>query len=283
MFNPFSIVISRSRRRWFYPMLSVLVALGLVVSPMSHPAKALPWERLLFQGIQIFQLSNISDRQEVQLGKQINDQLVGSQVRLYRNARINQYVDRVGQRLAAVSDRPDIPYTFQVVRDDSINAFATMGGYVYVTTGLLAAVDNEAQLASVLGHEIAHITDRDALKQMRQAAITRGIATAAGVDTNRLVNLGVEFALKRPRSRGDELEADRSSLEMLAKAGYPQSAMVAFLEKLLDQPSPPSFLSTHPATRDRISAIERIIQPDRANAGYGLDPSVYQSVMQPLL
>lgn len=281
MFNLLSVMRYRERRRWFYPLVSVMVALGLILSPMSHPAKALPWDRLLFQGIQILQLSNISDRQEVQLGNQINDQLVGSQVRLYRNARINQYVAQIGQRLAAVSDRPDLPYTFQVVRDDSVNAFATMGGFVYVTTGLLSTVDNEAQLASVMGHEIAHITERHALKQMRQAAVTRGIATAAGVDTNRLVNLGVEFALKRPGSRSDELEADRESLQMLAKAGYPPSAMVAFLEKLLDQPSPPSFLSTHPATNDRISAIQKML-PSNANTGYGLDEQAYRSAIQPL-
>lgn len=281
MFNLFSVMSYRERRRWFYPLVSVMVALGLILSPMSHPAKALPWDRLLFQGIQILQLSNISDRQEVQLGNQINDQLVGSQVRLYRNARINRYVDQIGQRLAAASERPDLPYTFQVVRDDSVNAFATMGGFVYVTTGLLSTVDNEAQLAGVMGHEIAHITERHALKQMRQAAVTRGIATAAGVDTNRLVNLGVEFALKRPGSRSDELEADRKSLQMLAKAGYPPSAMVAFLEKLLDQPSPPSFLSTHPATNDRISAIQKML-PSNANTGYGLDEQAYRSAIQPL-
>ena len=281
MFNLFSVMSYRERRRWFYPLVSVMVALGLILSPMSHPAKALPWDRLLFQGIQILQLSNISDRQEVQLGNQINDQLVGSQVRLYRNARINRYVDQIGQRLAAASERPDLPYTFQVVRDDNVNAFATMGGFVYVTTGLLSTVDNEAQLAGVMGHEIAHITERHALKQMRQAAVTRGIATAAGVDTNRLVNLGVEFALKRPGSRSDELEADRKSLQMLAKAGYPPSAMVAFLEKLLDQPSPPSFLSTHPATNDRISAIQKML-PSNANTGYGLDEQAYRSAVQPL-
>lgn len=281
MFNLFSVMSYRERRRWFYPLVSVMVALGLILSPMSHPAKALPWDRLLFQGIQILQLSNISDRQEVQLGNQINDQLVGSQVRLYRNARINRYVDQIGQRLAAASERPDLPYTFQVVRDDNVNAFATMGGFVYVTTGLLSTVDNEAQLAGVMGHEIAHITERHALKQMRQAAVTRGIATAAGVDTNRLVNLGVEFALKRPGSRSDELEADRKSLQMLAKAGYPPSAMVAFLEKLLDQPSPPSFLSTHPATNDRISAIQKML-PSNANTGYGLDEQAYRKAIQPL-
>lgn len=282
MFNPLSVLSSRSRRRWFYPLLSVMVALGLVLSPMSTPVKALPWDRLLFQGVQVLQLSTISDRQEVQLGQQINDQMVGSQIRLYRNTRINQYVDQIGQRLASVSDRPNLSYTFQVVRDDNVNAFATMGGFVYVTTGLLSTVDNEAQLGSVIGHEIAHITERHALKQMRQAAITRGIATAAGVDTNRLVNLGVEFALNRPRSRSDELEADQKSLRMLAKAGYPQSAMIAFLEKLLGQPSSPSFLSTHPATRDRITAIKRSINPSNANTGYGLDEAAYRSAVQPL-
>jgi beta-barrel assembly-enhancing protease len=283
MFNPLSVLSSRSRRGWFYPMLSVLVALGLVLSPMSTPVKALPWDRLLFQGIQILQLSNISDRQEVQLGRQINNQMVAGQIRLYRNAQINQYVDQIGQRLASVSERPNLPFTFQVVRDDSINAFATMGGFVYVTTGLMAASDNEAQLASVVGHEIGHITGRHALKQMRQAAVTRGVATAAGVDSNRLVGLGVEFALNRPRSRADEIDADKRSLQMMTRAGYPQSALIGFLEKLLDRPSPPSFLSTHPATSDRITAIQRAIDPSKADTGYGLDQEAYRSAIQPLL
>jgi predicted Zn-dependent protease len=283
MFNAFSLVPFRFRRLWFYPILSVMVALGLVLSPLSHPAKALPWDRLLFQGIQILQLSNISDRQEVQLGQQINNQMVGGQIRLYRNAQINDYVNQIGQRLASVSERPDLPFTFQVVRDNNINAFATMGGFVYVTTGLMAASDNEAQLASVVGHEIGHITGRHALKQMRQVAVTRGIATAAGVDTNRLVGLGVEFALNRPRSRADELDADKRSLQMMTKAGYPQSALIGFLEKLLERRSPPSFLSTHPATNDRITAIQKAIDPNKADIGDGLDSEAYKAAIQPLL
>ncbi|MHC5833396.1 MAG: M48 family metalloprotease, partial [Nostoc sp.] len=84
---------------------------------------------LLLQGFQAFQLSNISPNQEVDLGKQINHELVSSQVRLNRNPEVNRYVTQVGRRLAVNSDRPDLPYTFQVVEDNTINAFATLGGY----------------------------------------------------------------------------------------------------------------------------------------------------------
>lgn len=282
MLNPLSFV-SR-RRRWFYPLVSAVVALSLVLSSAFVPAQAIPWDRLIFQGIQVLQLSNISDKQEVAIGKQINDQLVGNQFQLYRNRKIAEYVDQIGQRLAAASDRPNLPYTFQVVRDDNVNAFATMGGFVYVTTGLLATADNEAQLASVIGHEIGHIASRHSIEQMRQVALQRGLATAAGLDTNRIVQLGAELAFNRPSSRKDELEADRRGLRTMEKAGYPPSAMVGFMEKLLDRSSPPSFLSTHPATQDRITAIERTVSPSTGgNAGYGLDENAYKAVMRSLL
>lgn len=271
------------RRRWFYPLLSFVVALSLcLVTP--HPTQAqIPWRDLIFRGIQVIQLSNMSDRQEVQIGQQMNDRMVKAQFRLYRNAQVTRYVDEIGQRLAAASDRPNIPYTFQVVQDDNVNAFATMGGFVYITTGLLKTADNEAQLASVVAHEIGHITSRHLAQQMRQAAISRGIVTAAGLDSSTAVNLGLELAISRPRSRKDELEADQKGLRMLAGAGYAQSGMIAFMEKLLDKPSAPSFLSTHPATSDRIAAIERTIDPRRANVGDGLDGTAYQSEIRPLL
>lgn len=282
MLNPLSFV-SR-RRRWFYPLVSAVVALSLVLSSAFVPALAIPWDRLIFQGIQVLQLSNISDKQEVAIGKQINAQLLGRQFQLYRNQRIAEYVDDIGQRLAAASDRPNIPYTFQVVRDDNVNAFATMGGFVYLTTGLLATADNEAQLASVVGHEIGHIASRHSIEQMRQVALQRGLATAAGLDTNRIVQLGAELAFNRPSSRKDELEADRRGLRTMEKAGYPPAAMVGFMEKLLDRSSPPSFLSTHPATQDRITAIERTVGPSTGgNTGYGLDENAYKAVMRPLL
>lgn len=246
------------RRNWYYPFLSLSVALGISVGTPQIVLSQSLFE-LLFRGAQIVQLYNISDREEVQLGRQINEQLIGQQFQLYNNPSANRYVDRIGQRLAENSTRPDIPYTFQVVRDDSVNAFATAGGFVYVTTGLLNAVDNEAQLAAVLAHEIGHIAERHTIEQMQQTAIAQGVATAAGVDSNALVQIGVELALNRPRSREAEYEADRLAVENLARTGYPQVATINFLEKLRNQSSPPTFLSTHPATGDRIDRLKEII------------------------
>jgi predicted Zn-dependent protease len=283
MLNPLSFVSRWLGRRWFYPLLSFAVALSLVVVTPHSTQAQIPWRDLIRQGIQVIQLSNMSPQQEVQLGQQMNERMAGRQFRLYRNSQITSYVDEIGQRLAAVSDRPNLPFTFQVVRDDNVNAFATTGGFVYVTTGLVRTADNEAQLASVLAHEIGHITRRHLLQQMRQSAIAQGIVTAAGLDRSTAVNLGVDLALNRPRSRKDEFEADQTGLRTLAQAGYPQSAMVGFMEKLLDRPSPPTVLSTHPATRDRIAAIERALDPARANVGEGLDETAYKTQIQPLL
>lgn len=257
-----------SQRRWYTPLLSFSVAIGIGAGT-PEAALAIPWLDILLQGVQVYQLYNVSAREEVQLGQQINQQLVGEQFQLYNNERVNNYVARIGQRLARYSIRPDIPYTFQVVKDDNINAFATAGGYVYVTTGLLQAVDNEAQLASVLAHEIGHIAERHLIEQMRETAIARGLATAAGIDDSTAVQLGVELALRRPNSREDEFEADARGVQTLGKAGYAQVAMINFLEKLRSQSSTPTFLSTHPATSDRIARLKEIISSQQANRGEG--------------
>ena len=282
MLKPFSFRSRHSYRRWLlYPLLSLVVTLGIWIgSPAA--SQAVSWFDLIFRGIQVVQLSSISDNQEVALGRQINAQLVGSQVRLYRDRSINDYVNQIGQRLAAKSDRPKIPYTFQVVDDRSVNAFATMGGFVYVHTGLLKAADNEAQLASVIGHEIGHITNRHAVQQMRQTALARGVAAAAGLDRSTAVQIGVDLALRRPTSRQDEFEADQTGLRTLGRAGYAESAMVAFMEKLLSSRSVPTFLSEHPATGDRIAALKRAIDPRLAN-GNGLNPADYKAKIRPLL
>ncbi|MGB3612568.1 MAG: M48 family metallopeptidase [Elainellaceae cyanobacterium] len=263
------------RRRCAYTATSTLIAAGIILgTPTAAPA--LPFLDLIFRGIQVIQLSSMSDRQEVRLGGQINEQLTG-QMTLYRDADINRYVDQIGQRLVPHSARPDIPYTFQVVRDDSVNAFATMGGYVYVTTGLIRAADNEAQLASVISHEIAHIAGRHAVEQMRETAIARGLMTAAGVDQSALANIGVELALRRPNSRGDEREADMLGLANLTTAGYAPSAMPAFMAKLISRSSTPAFLSTHPSAGSRVQDLNAAIDPATANVGDGLNDTAYRS------
>jgi predicted Zn-dependent protease len=157
------------QRRCLYPFISVSVAVIICLStPLS--SKAIDLLPLLLQGVQVLNLSNISDRQEVDLGQQMNQE-IQQEVRISRNSQLNSYVEQIGRRLAANSTRPNIPYTFQIVEDPAVNAFATAGGFIYVNTGLLKTADNEAEVASVLAHEMGHIEGKHLIKQMRQKAI----------------------------------------------------------------------------------------------------------------
>ncbi|MEJ1934649.1 M48 family metalloprotease [Nostoc sp. NIES-2111] len=270
------------RRRWLYPLISVVVALSLCIgTPLV--GRALDLRPLLLQGVQVLQLSNISDRQETELGGQMNQEL-RSQVRISRNEAITNYVEQIGRRLAANSDRPNLPYTFQVVEDDAVNAFATLGGFVYVNTGLLKTADNEAELASVMAHEIGHIGGRHLVKQMRQRALASGVASAAGLDRSTAVGLGVELALNRPRSRSDEYDADTRGLRTLTRSGYAPSAMVSFMQKLLKGGGGlPTFLSTHPGTSDRINSLRRAINSQSSGARDGLDNAAYRAKIRSIL
>lgn len=267
------------RRRWLYPILSLAIVVGICIGqPLA--SQAISWADLLRGGVQIFQgiqLSRLSDAQEADLGRQINNELTSRQVRLLRDASIQQYVNDIGQRLAQASDRPNIRYTFQVVDDNSINAFATMGGFVYVNRGLVAAADNEAQLASVIGHEIGHIAGRHAIKQMRSAAIQQGLLAAGGLDRSTVVNLGVQLALRLPNSRQDEYDADQRGLRAISRAGYAQSQMVAFMQKLLQFRSPPTFLANHPATSDRITRLRQLISQNPTSGQAGIDTTSHRS------
>lgn len=270
-------VSQQIRRRWFYGLMSLIVAIGIGVAT-PRPGQALSLVDLIFNGIQYVQLSNMSDRQEIELGERINQQLVNHEFRLSRNSRVNAYVNDIGQRLVPFSDRPDIPYHFQVVNDNQINAFATMGGYVYVTTGLIREASNEAELAGVIGHEIGHIAGRHAVNQMRDAALAQGIAGALGVRQDVLVNLGVELALRLPASRGDEYNADERGFNNLGRAGYSQAGLVTFMQKLVGHRSAPTILSTHPAAEDRVARLQAMLDSSAVSgASAGLDGAAYRS------
>jgi len=264
-------------RFWLLTIISLLLTLSIgIVNP--QPSFGRSWMDLLFRGVQVIQLATISPQQEVALGRQMNQGLLESgKIQLSKDARINQYVQEIGQRLAATSDRPDLPYTFQVVRDNSINAFATMGGFVYLHTGLIKTTDNEAELASVIAHEIGHIVGRHSITQLRNTALAQGLLSAAGLDTKTWVQLGVNLAYNLPNSRKDELEADRLGLNNLAEAGYAAKAMISLMGKLAQQGgSTPTILSTHPATSDRILALQKQLNSVNNKQNQGLDEDYYQ-------
>ncbi|XFA74428.1 M48 family metallopeptidase [Thermosynechococcaceae cyanobacterium Okahandja] len=252
-------------RRWFLLLVSVVCGLAIALHPGVVQAQNL-WQRLLLQGIQVIQLSNISPRQEVALGQQIHEQMLRQGMRLVRNRAAQDYVNSIGQRLVNVGDRRGLPYQFQIIQDRQVNAYATMGGFVYVTTGLMLRAENEAELASVIAHEIGHIDQRHVIRQLRQMAVAQGLMTAAGLDRDRGIQMAMELAFRRPRSREQELEADRYGLNLLARSHYDPRGMVTFLQKLRQQGgTPPTILSTHPAPGDRQVIAENLIRSGLTN------------------
>lgn len=272
--------ICLSHCRWVSPLLAAVVAVGGICTT-PYPAEAGLLD-LIFQSIRVIQLANLSAEEEIKMGQQINAQIV-QEVSIYDSPALSRYIDEIAQSLAQGSRRSQIPYTVQIVNDESINAFATVGGFIYIHTGVLRAADNEAQLASVVAHEMGHIEKRHVIQQLQQAAIAEGILSAGGIEENAIVDLGVELALYRPNSREHEFEADKVGLELLKNAGYAPIASVNFLKKLLEQTdSTPEFLNTHPATEDRILVLEQSMDPEQASAGRGLDSDLYRRRIRPL-
>lgn len=267
------------RRRWSAIAGTALIGVSMLCT--APPVQASLFD-IIFQGIRIIEISNISEAEEIELGQQINEQIL-QDVRLYENPAITGYVNEIGRQLVRGVKRPDIPYTFQVVDNDEINAFATLGGFVYVHTGLIQAADNEAQLASTIAHEIGHVDRRHVVEGLKQAAIAEGVLTSIGVDQNAAVGLGVELALRRPNSRAHELDADRAGLTLLKRAGYAPIAATDFLKKLLDQSNnTPEFLNTHPHPEARIEALNEQIDPATASVGKGLSAEAYRDRIQAL-
>ena len=140
--------------------LGSAAALSLLLGCATNPATGKP------------QLALISEQQEIELGRQ-NDQQVQQQLGLYPDPRLQDYVNRVGQKLAAASERPNLAWTFRVVDDPVVNAFALPGGHIYVTRGLMTHLTSEAELAAVLGHEIGHVTARHSVEQMSKQQLAQ--------------------------------------------------------------------------------------------------------------
>ena len=229
------------------------------------------WIVGLILGLTACGLNLISQDSELELGKQVSLQ-VESQLKVLKDAEVSGYIDAIGQKLAKNSRRSDLTYHIKVIDSGEVNAFALPGGYLYVNRGLIEAADNEAELAAVMGHEIAHVTERHATKQYTQAQLYQIASTvgtvvmggAAGRAGQMVSGLGGALIFRK-FSRMDEAEADQYGLEYMVKSGYDPRAAVTFFEKLIRmQKFKPSTLealfATHPPTEDRIQEIKRQIK-----------------------
>ena len=212
----------------------------------------------------------MSEAQEAQLGQEMDPQ-VRAEMGLYPDSGLQEYVQGVGMRLAKASERPDLPWRFAVVDVPAVNAFALPGGYIYITRGLLAHLDNEAELAGVLGHEIGHVTARHAARAYtRQTSVGIGAAAtsvffpeAAPYAAAAQTGLGVLF-LKYHRSQ--EVQSDSLGARYAAKEGWQPAGMEGVLETLgrisvsADRRGVPNWLATHPQPADRVAKVSADVE-----------------------
>jgi predicted Zn-dependent protease len=178
------------------------------------------------------------DSKDVRTGKQMHVMFT-RQMGVHNDLELQEYVQRVGEKLAAVSEMPDLDWHFTIIDTDDVNAFATMGGYVYISRGILPYFQDESDLAAVLGHEIGHITSEHLKKQQRKGMISGLASAATAIFTGMpaladLTNMAGQ-AIISGYGREAELEADRLGATYLAKAGYDPEAMINVISTLKDQ------------------------------------------------
>jgi predicted Zn-dependent protease len=233
---------------------SLLLAFAMLPL-LAAPAGAAGWQE--------------EDRGEIEQGREADKQ-IEAQYGFYQDEELNAYVTAIGERMAALSERPTLPWTFRVLDSPVVNAFALPGGFVYVTRGLLAYAGSEAELAGVIGHEIGHVTGRHSRSRQR-SSLFANLAILAGAllsDTVRdLVELGVPqlaagLALTK-YSRDQELDADHRGIGYATQAGYNPYGIGGFFETLQsleaqsDSRRLPGWVSTHPQVDDRIERSNR--------------------------
>lgn len=240
----------------FFVLITCFFIGGALSSCSTNPATG----RTQFAGL-------MSPQQEEQVGAQEHPQIL-EEFGVVQDQALQNYVTAIGQKLVPYTERPDVEYTFTVLDSPVVNAFALPGGYVYVTRGLLALANSEAELAAVMAHEIGHITGRHSAERYSRGVVTSLGASvlAAAVDqtgVSQALGLGADLYLKS-YSRDQEHEADTLGIRYLSRAGYDPSAMTSFLSSLQSQAALeaklagrdndiPSYFSTHPATIDRVN------------------------------
>lgn len=231
------------------------------------------------------QLMIISEGQELQLGAEAYKEVL-SKEKIAKDARMTAVVRRVGKRIAAVSNRPHFEWEFNLIESDQINAFCLPGGKIAVYTGILPIMDNEAGMAAVMGHEVAHAVARHGGERVSQklgVAIAMEVAAhgmgGASPETQKItmsaLGAGVNVGLLLPFSREHELEADELGLLFAAKAGYDPREAVRLWERMeaAGKKKPPEFLSTHPSEAHRIDDLEMLMP--RAMQYYNAAPRKY--------
>jgi len=224
------------------------------------------------------EFSLVSEGQEIQMGRE-SDPAIAAQFGLVEDPELQAYVSGLGLRLAAVSERPSLPWSFKVVDDPIVNAFALPGGFIYVSRGILAHFDSEAELAGVLGHEIGHVTARHSASQMsrqqlQQIGLGVGMIFSETVrEYGQLAAAGLQLMNLR-YSRGDESQSDALGLRYIGRLQYDPDGMIGVFDMLAQVSGGgdgrvPEWQLTHPYPENREQAMRDSIAAQGLARGTG--------------
>ncbi|HEY3327098.1 MAG TPA: M48 family metallopeptidase [Novimethylophilus sp.] len=253
---------------------SITLAAMLVVCAL--PAQAFDLGKAL--GGKSLNLGKTSKEDEIKIGREIAGNLLGA-APLVNDAELQKYVNHVGRWVALQSERPDLPWHFGVIESEDINAFATPGGNVLITKGLYRKLENEAELAGVLGHEIGHVVKKHQLKLLqKQQFLDAGaglLGDKAGKNNDtvkKLVGSGAEI-FARSLDKDAEFEADRIGVVLSARAGYDAYGLPEVLQEIghagKDDNRVALLFKTHPHPDDRLAKLGDAIGDRLDNIGEG--------------
>lgn len=211
-------------------------------------------------------------QEEVEFGREIAARILG-RIELFENKALNKYVNLVGKSIALHSNRSDIDFKFAVLDTNEINAYSAPGGYVFVTRGAIQLMSDEAELAAVLAHEIAHITERHIVKEFNIQASEDSPITAfarfigAGGDPakaffNQAVDKALDILFKDGYKRADELDSDRIAVILIALAGYKGDSLLRYLQKISEIKGKADVGKTHPVYEERFSFIKNVMMTE---------------------
>ena len=215
------------------------------------------------------QLALISESQEIAIGQESHPEIL-TEFGMVEDQALQAYFSQIGQKIAKISHRPDFKWQFTVVDSPVVNAFAVPGGYIYLTRGILAHMNNEAELAGVLGHEIGHVTARHSVTQLSQQQLM-GIGLGVGSifssrfrQLSSLAETGLGIMMLK-YSRDHERQADQLGIQYMTQAGYDPSEMSRFFQLFVGMQEKegqaiPNWLSSHPAPPDRIESTSAAAQ-----------------------
>ena len=222
------------------------------------------------------QLSFVSEEREIAMGRE-NDAEIRKEMGSYDDRALQDYVTSVGMKLAVNSERANLPWHFTVVDVPAINAFALPGGYIYITRGILPYLDDESQLAGVLGHEIGHVTARHSVSQQSKSTLAQiGIIGGAlfapgGAQLAQAGSVGLG-ALFLKYGRDDEAQADQLGVRYATRAGWDPAGVPRMLvtlgriEEASDSKGVPNWLQTHPPADDRVQRVQVAVREAEATA-----------------